>query len=122
MIHTSRSAPGPQGFTCRAMSAETMKIPEPIMDPTTSEMAASGLMPRMNSEEVPGSDAGGASVGAAMGVLVWDELPCAWDDNQPDYSDAGGASPGGTAGGAADWAGFAAGSAGLPADSAAFTA
>ena len=47
-----------------------MKIPDPIMDPTTSETAASGLMPRMNSEEAPGSDAGGASVGAAMGVLV----------------------------------------------------
>jgi hypothetical protein len=41
------------------------------MDPTTSETAASGLIPRMNSEEVPGAYAGGASVGAAMGVLVW---------------------------------------------------
>jgi hypothetical protein len=47
-----------------------MKIPEPIMDPTTRETAASGLIPRMNSEEVPGADAGAASIGAAMGVLV----------------------------------------------------
>ena len=31
------------------MSAETMKIPEPIIEPTTSEIAASGPMPRMNS-------------------------------------------------------------------------
>jgi hypothetical protein len=33
------------------MSAETMKMPDPIMDPTTSETAASGPMPRMNSVE-----------------------------------------------------------------------
>jgi hypothetical protein len=50
MAQTSSRAPGPQSDTCREMSAETMKIPEPIMDPTTREMAASGPMPRMNSE------------------------------------------------------------------------
>src|SRR5262245_619037 len=111
------------------MSAETMKIPDPIMDPTTSETAASGLMPRMNSEEVPGADADGASVGAAMGVLVEGgsgsgrKIPrCARDDNPPRYCDAGRVSPGGTAEAAADSAGFTAGSAGLLADSAAFTA
>jgi hypothetical protein len=32
------------------MSAETMKIPDPIIEPTTREMAASGPIPRMNSE------------------------------------------------------------------------
>jgi len=50
------------------MSAETMKMPDPIMEPTTSEMAASGPMPRMNSEgaEVCG---GGAFAGAAMGYV-----------------------------------------------------
>src|SRR4051812_49721851 len=50
MTHTRRSAPGPQDETCREMSAETIKIPEPIIDPTTSDMAASGPIPRMNSE------------------------------------------------------------------------
>jgi hypothetical protein len=42
-----------------------MKIPEPIIDPTTSEIAARGPMPRMNSvgaEEV----LGGAFVGTAI--------------------------------------------------------
>jgi hypothetical protein len=44
------------------MSAETMKMPDPIIDPTTREMAASGPMPRMNSEgDVV---AGGAFAGA----------------------------------------------------------
>ena len=49
VVGCSRSAPGPQADTCRPMSAETMKIPDPIMEPTTSEIAASGPMPRMNS-------------------------------------------------------------------------
>jgi hypothetical protein len=31
------------------MSAETMKMPDPIMEPTTSDTAASGPIPRMNS-------------------------------------------------------------------------
>jgi len=31
------------------MSAETMKMPDPTIDPTTREMAASGPIPRMNS-------------------------------------------------------------------------
>src|SRR5689334_11240720 len=48
-IHTTSSAPGPQGPTCRPMSAETMKIPDPIMEPTTRDTAASGPIPRMNS-------------------------------------------------------------------------
>jgi hypothetical protein len=62
------------------MSAETMKMPEPIMDPTTRETAARGLIPRMNSGEVPGADPGGASVGAAMGVLVWVGSGECWED------------------------------------------
>jgi hypothetical protein len=55
--HTKSSAPGPQSDTCRPMSADTMKIPEPIIDPTTRLMAARGPMPRMNSEggDVTGS-------------------------------------------------------------------
>src|SRR5919109_5133001 len=61
---TSRRPPGPQGDICRPMSAETMKIPEPIIDPTTSEIAARGPMPRMNSEG--GVVAAGALVGAAI--------------------------------------------------------
>jgi hypothetical protein len=32
------------------MSADTMKMPDPIIDPTTRLMAARGPMPRMNSE------------------------------------------------------------------------
>jgi hypothetical protein len=46
------------------MSAETMKIPDPIIDPTTRLMAASGPMPRMNSEG--GEVAGSAWVSEAM--------------------------------------------------------
>jgi len=64
MSQTSSRAPGPQGDTWREMSAETMKIPEPIIDPTTSDIAASGPIPRMNSDgaEVVGR----ALVGAAI--------------------------------------------------------
>jgi hypothetical protein len=42
-----------------------MKMPDPIMEPTTREMAASGPIPRMNSD---GDDVvgGGALAGAAM--------------------------------------------------------
>ena len=58
---TRSSAPGPQLETWRPMSAETMKIPEPIIEPTTSEIAASGPMPRMNSA------AGGASCRGCVG-------------------------------------------------------
>jgi hypothetical protein len=46
------------------MSAETMKIPEPIMEPTTREMAARGPMPRMNS--VAGVVADAVWAGAAI--------------------------------------------------------
>ena len=35
---TSKSNPGL--WTCLTMSAETMKIPEPIMEPTTSAVAS----------------------------------------------------------------------------------
>ena len=59
---TSSSAPGPHWPTCRPMSAETMKIPEPIIEPTTSEIAASGPMPRMNS-------GGGELAGWAFAVV-----------------------------------------------------
>ncbi len=45
------------------MSAETMKMPDPIIDPTTSEVAASGPMPRMNWSR---AGAGGASFGLVM--------------------------------------------------------
>ncbi len=55
---TSSSAPGPQLLTCRPMSAETMKIPDPIIEPTTSEIAASGPMPRMNSDAGDGAGRG----------------------------------------------------------------
>src|SRR5919112_2033373 len=68
ITHTSSSAPGPQAETCRPMSADTMKIPEPIMEPTTSDMAASGPIPRINSD---GADvAGGALAGAAIGNAI----------------------------------------------------
>ena len=63
---TRISPPGPQGDTCRLMSAETMKMPDPIIEPTTSEIAASGPMPRTNSED-DGVGAAGAWVGAAIG-------------------------------------------------------
>src|SRR5918997_946565 len=49
------------------MSAETMKMPDPIIDPTTRLMAASGPMPRMNSDG--GDVTGSAWVSEAMGVF-----------------------------------------------------
>jgi hypothetical protein len=39
MAHTASSSPGV--CTWRKMSAETMKIPEPIIEPTTSAVASS---------------------------------------------------------------------------------
>ena len=36
--HTSSSTPG--ACTCRRISAETMKMPDPIIDPTTSAVAS----------------------------------------------------------------------------------
>src|SRR6185436_4557957 len=97
--HTRRSPPGPQSDICRAMSAETMKIPEPIIEPTTSEIAASGPIPRMNSDGellstrgawvdvAMGSRSGGGGSGRLRGRrggaglrgahrLVDDGLPC----------------------------------------------
>ena len=49
------------------MSAETMKMPEPIMVPTTSEMAASGPMP---SDELLGTRSVAGSAVAVMVSLV----------------------------------------------------
>src|SRR5262245_27621111 len=51
------------------MSAETMKMPEPIMDPTTREIAASGPMPRMDS--VDGLGTGAVWTGAAISPRRW---------------------------------------------------
>ena len=59
---TSMSPPGPHAFTCRLMSEETMKMPEPIIVPTTSEMAWMGPMPRMNLCSPAGGAAGGSTV------------------------------------------------------------
>ena len=44
---TSKSKPGL--WTCLTMSAETMKIPEPIMEPTTSAVASRRESARTNS-------------------------------------------------------------------------
>src|SRR6476620_10758420 len=52
MTQTSIIPPGPQAFICREMSAETMKIPLPIIDPTTREMAWTGPMPVTKSDLV----------------------------------------------------------------------
>jgi hypothetical protein len=46
MIHTTNSHPGEP--TWRAMSAETMKMPEPIIDPATIIVESSSPSPRMN--------------------------------------------------------------------------
>src|SRR5688572_21605092 len=51
------------------MSAETMKMPDPIIEPTTSEIAASGPMPRMNSDG--GEVAGGVWTEAAMSPRLY---------------------------------------------------
>ena len=51
--------------TRRAMSAETMKMPEPIMDPTTTIVESNRPRPRVNSvsrPEAPASDVGAGVV------------------------------------------------------------
>ncbi len=45
-IHTTRSHPGEP--TCRAMIDETMKIPEPIIEPATSMVESSKPSPLTN--------------------------------------------------------------------------
>src|SRR6266542_5005569 len=71
ITQTSRSAPGPQADTWRPMSAETMKIPDPIMEPTTSEIAASGPMPRMNSGDWLAGAGAFAGATTQLPVLDW---------------------------------------------------
>src|SRR5438445_2032149 len=44
--HTTKSHPGEP--TCRAMSADTIKIPEPIMDPATIIVESKRPSPRTN--------------------------------------------------------------------------
>ena len=47
---TSQAASSQAGLpTRRAMSAETMKIPEPIIEPTTTIVASNSPSPRLNS-------------------------------------------------------------------------
>jgi len=54
--------------TCRAMSAETMKIPDPIIDPTTTIVESNRPRPRLNSRSVTGWTAGCAFlVGSSIG-------------------------------------------------------
>ena len=61
--HTSSSMPGEP--TWRAMSAETMKTPEPIMDPATSAVASTRVKARTNStgerDPVPAISGSGAA-------------------------------------------------------------
>src|SRR5207302_8368183 len=56
MTQTTNNHPGEP--TCREISAETMKIPEPIIDPATSIVESSKPSPRTNFS----SDNGGAVV------------------------------------------------------------
>ena len=58
----------PGEFICRAMSADTMKIPEPIMEPTTSMVASSSDSPRLNSLSGETCAAGSAAVERGMGA------------------------------------------------------
>src|SRR4051812_3538872 len=55
------------------MSAETMKMPEPIIDPTTSMVASRRLRLRLNSPcDAAGAARSGASGGAVGGIrLRW---------------------------------------------------
>ena len=46
MAHTASSQPAPP--TWRAMSAETMKMPDPIIDPATSIVESNSPSPRTN--------------------------------------------------------------------------
>ena len=46
MSHTTSSQPGAP--TWRAMSAETMKMPEPIIEPATTAVASHSPRPRTN--------------------------------------------------------------------------
>src|SRR3954454_24997859 len=68
--HTAISPPGE--FIVRAMSAETMKMPEPIIDPTTSMVASSRLRLRLKpASELVSAAAGGASGRAVGGIRLW---------------------------------------------------
>src|SRR5580692_4003095 len=60
MIHASRRPPVDPDF--REMSAETMKMPEPIIDPTTMVVESKRPRPRTNPEE-------SASAGVAVARL-----------------------------------------------------
>ncbi len=60
--HAARSHP--PAPSRRALSAETMKIPEPIIDPTTSAVASNRPMPRSSR---PAGLAPGASTPTANG-------------------------------------------------------
>ena len=44
MVHATRSQPGDP--TCRAISADTMKIPDPIIDPATIVVESRSPSPR----------------------------------------------------------------------------
>src|SRR5437764_13549899 len=46
MIQTTNNHPGEP--TCREISAETMKMPDPIIEPATSMVESSNPRPRMN--------------------------------------------------------------------------
>src|SRR5689334_11846025 len=115
---TSSSAPGPHCPTWRPMSADTMKMPEPIIEPTTREMAASGPIPRMNS-------VGADVVGEASLTVAMRQSDPRWEGTAPGTGRAG-ARRRAQLPVLVSWGGglpvLGSGMAGLDADSAAFTA
>src|SRR5215213_8327191 len=76
--HTAISPPGE--FIVRAMSADTMKMPEPIIDPTTSKVASRRLRLRLKpASELVCVEWGGASGGGVGGIRLrrgvgWSEV------------------------------------------------
>src|SRR5579862_6914424 len=72
MIHAARRLPAEP--VCREMSAETMKIPEPIIEPTTIIVESNRLRPRTKPE--PACAAGEtAEVASDMSTLPYSKYP-----------------------------------------------
>src|SRR5207249_4008355 len=65
--HTSRSHAGAP--TWRAMSAETMKMPEPIIEPATTAVASHRPSPRTSSSE-PSATEAAAGAGRALEAML----------------------------------------------------
>jgi hypothetical protein len=64
-IHATRSHPGAP--TLRDISADTMKMPDPIIDPTTTIVESKRPRPRVNSVSSEVAAAPEAAVGLAIG-------------------------------------------------------